>query len=105
MQNSTKFTKCISSLSEVHRYLLLRFTVPDFPDLNRFRERVSQHDFTKFPKLNQKMIDEMDKVLGEEIPALLKVGPNYLIDFDPCPEISSGTITEKRKGKFLSQPF
>ena len=37
--------------------------VGDFPDINKFRETLKAQDFSKFAKLNPKMIDSMDQVI------------------------------------------
>ena len=43
----------------------------DFPDLERFRARLEEYEFHRFPKLNEKLIDGMDQVLAAELPELL----------------------------------
>jgi hypothetical protein len=50
--------------------------VGDFPDINRFKETLKAQDFSKFQKLNQKMIDAMDTVLAEDIPRLMQQFPS-----------------------------
>lgn len=44
----------------------------DFPNVNRFRQQIQTFDLSKFPKLNEKALKKLDKVLSEEIPALMK---------------------------------
>jgi len=56
--------------NKVHRQFQL--PVGDFPEVNSFREKLRTYDFTKFAKLNQKLIDSMDQVLADDIPKLLK---------------------------------
>jgi hypothetical protein len=48
--------------------------VGDFPDITKFKEVLkAQPDFTKFAKLNEKMIQQMDEVLA--------TGMNYYVFF------------------------
>uniref|UniRef100_A0A7S1CI35 Calmodulin n=1 Tax=Bicosoecida sp. CB-2014 TaxID=1486930 RepID=A0A7S1CI35_9STRA len=46
--------------------------VGDFPNLERMKENLSQADFTKFPKFNDKLIAAMNRVLAEDIPRLMR---------------------------------
>jgi len=84
--------------------------VGDFPDINKFREVLKVSDFTKFNKLNQKMIDHMDQVLGEDIPKLIKQFPQEQIRKNPFEDSSNpfdasitgseGPITSEDRAKF-----
>mmetsp|Transcript_11539 Transcript_11539/g.28432 ORF Transcript_11539/g.28432 Transcript_11539/m.28432 type:complete len:554 (-) Transcript_11539:344-2005(-) len=47
----------------------------DFPDVNRFRSSLENFDIWKFPKLYAGQMDQLDKVLSKEIPALIKILP------------------------------
>lgn len=58
---------------EIHKKYML--PVGDFPNITKFRDRVRHFDFSKFAKLNQKLIDAMDTVLAEDIPKLIKQFP------------------------------
>jgi EH domain-containing protein 1 len=56
-----------------------RYQLPvgDFPDITKFKEVLkAQSDFTKFAKLNEKMILQMDEVLANDIPRLMQQFPN-----------------------------
>mmetsp|Transcript_6817 Transcript_6817/g.10684 ORF Transcript_6817/g.10684 Transcript_6817/m.10684 type:complete len:556 (-) Transcript_6817:108-1775(-) len=44
----------------------------DFPDAERFRERLALHDLKKFPKLDKKMLEVLDQVLQQDLPLLLR---------------------------------
>lgn len=48
----------------------------DFPSLARFQERLKDYDISKFPKLNQQMIEAMELVLGQELPKLMQQFPD-----------------------------
>jgi len=47
----------------------------DFPDVTRFKERLANYDFSKFAKLNPKLIENMDQVLADDIPKLMRQFP------------------------------
>jgi len=67
----------LDSLKQVFFELHKRYNLPvgDFPNIPKFRETVKHYDFDKFAKLNQKMIEQMDSVLAEDIPKLMKQFP------------------------------
>ena len=45
----------------------------DFPEIQPFRQALREiKDLMEIPKLDKKMIKEMDKVFSDEIPALLQ---------------------------------
>lgn len=48
----------------------------DFPPLAMMQEKLKKYDFSKFPSLRQKMIDEVDRVMGNEIPKLMSMVPH-----------------------------
>jgi len=58
---------------KVHRAHQL--PVGDFPDVAKFRDVMSAHDLTKFPKIDLKMIQQMETVLAVEIPKLMSQFP------------------------------
>lgn len=43
------------------------------------RQLLEHEDFKKFPKLNQRVIDQMDEVLSQDIPRLMKQLGNHLV--------------------------
>ena len=46
--------------------------VGDFPEMGRMKEMLRHCDFKKFQKLNQRLINSMDEVLGRDIPKLMR---------------------------------
>jgi len=69
--------KLLANLEEhflkVHRAWNL--PVGDFPDVARFRGVMDGHDLSKFPKMDQKMMDNMETVLTKDIPKLMAMFP------------------------------
>ena len=47
----------------------------DFPDMEKFKEQVQELDFSRFPKLDLKMLQSMDTVLSNDVPALMAQFP------------------------------
>ncbi|EGG19180.1 hypothetical protein DFA_02428 [Cavenderia fasciculata] len=47
----------------------------DFPDVEKYRSILKVQDFSKFPKLNPKMIEQLDEVLAVDFPKLLQRFP------------------------------
>ena len=49
--------------------------VGDFPDVAKFRGCMEGHDLSKFPKLDLKLIENMDTVLSRDLPKLMAMFP------------------------------
>merc|ERR1712154_723352 len=47
----------------------------DFPNPEKFKSLVQKHDISKFPKFKEKWRAQFDRVLTQEIPALMKALP------------------------------
>ncbi|RXG67547.1 Epidermal growth factor receptor substrate 15-like 1 [Armadillidium vulgare] len=47
----------------------------DFPDLKRMQDQLQHHDFTKFNPLKQRLLDNVDRMLAEEIAKLMAMIP------------------------------
>eukprot|EP01083_Nonionella_stella_P308521 1088841_1 len=74
-----KQRKLLENLTDEFNQVQQTYNLPkgDFPNVERFSEIIAKFDMSKFPKLHQKMIDDMDKVLSVQIPKLLKEMPNF----------------------------
>ena len=91
-----KKKELLRGLEKVFEYLSIEFRIPltDFPDVNETRKKLAKYfiiflletiykltyfcisyDFTKFNSLDRKMIEEASKMIGEEIPNLMKLMP------------------------------
>jgi hypothetical protein len=70
-----KQSKLINRLDREFVMCARRYELPkgDFPDLPAFREALLEiKDLSAFPKLDKRMVKEMDKVFSVDIPDLLK---------------------------------
>lgn len=53
----------------------------DFPDIADFQSKLQEMDFTKFNRLKQKMVDDVEQVLGNDFPRLMEALPR--VDYGP----------------------
>merc|ERR1712080_266048 len=67
----------LKNLDKVFQEISLEHHVPmaDFPDIQETREKLARYDFTKFNLIDKKMIDAASRMIGEEIPRLMKLMP------------------------------
>eukprot|EP01105_Mastigella_eilhardi_P007247 TRINITY_DN18750_c0_g1_i1.p1 TRINITY_DN18750_c0_g1~~TRINITY_DN18750_c0_g1_i1.p1 ORF type:complete len:505 (-),score=198.79 TRINITY_DN18750_c0_g1_i1:1420-2934(-) len=77
MGKKSKQDELIRNLNTEYNKVMQKYQLSpgDFPDINKFRERLQQHDFDKFPKLNPKLIELLDDVIARDIPNLVKMFP------------------------------
>jgi hypothetical protein len=69
--------KLLKSMGEVFRSVMREhgLAAGDFPDLQKFTLYVADMDWNKFPKLDLRAIESMDKVLSTDVPALMAQFP------------------------------
>jgi len=74
---SKKQASLIEGLSGVFKSVLKRYNLAagDFPDLEDFRSKLKEHDFSKFQALRPKMIEEIETVMGSDFPRLMEALP------------------------------
>lgn len=74
---SKKQAQLIEGLPGVFKSVLKRYNLAagDFPDLEDFRSKLKEHDFSKFQALRPKMIDEIETVMGSDFPRLMEALP------------------------------
>ena len=51
----------------------------DFPNLKRMQEQLQHHDFTKFHQLRPKLLENVDKMLAEDIASLMHMIPHEAV--------------------------
>jgi len=73
----TKQQELINSLQDEYVKIQRTWRLPpgDFPDVGKFKENLKLYEFAKFPKLQPKLIDMVDEVLGVDFPALMQRFP------------------------------
>lgn len=77
MGHSKKQRELIDDLPKVFRSVMKKYNLApgDFPDLDDFRSKLQEQDFSRFAKLKQPMLDEVETVLGIDIPRLMEALP------------------------------
>ncbi|GAM19970.1 hypothetical protein SAMD00019534_031450, partial [Acytostelium subglobosum LB1] len=73
----SKQSELIKGLDKEFQKIARIHNIPfgDFPDPEKYRGILKVHDFTKFPKVNPKMLNILDEVLAVDFPALLERFP------------------------------
>jgi len=72
-----KQKELIKNLPKIFQQIEKETGIPagDFPKIEEFQEVLRNFDFTKLQKLNQSLIDALDKMLGTELPRLMSQVP------------------------------
>jgi len=70
--------KLINDLPSVFRTILKKYNLApgDFPDIGDFSEKLREVKFSEFQNYSPKQIEELDEVLGKEIPKLMELLPS-----------------------------
>mmetsp|Transcript_110232 Transcript_110232/g.154670 ORF Transcript_110232/g.154670 Transcript_110232/m.154670 type:complete len:554 (+) Transcript_110232:60-1721(+) len=70
--------KLMDTMPDVFRKVQKEYGLPfgDFPDLKKFKAKIADDDFSKYPKLDLKMIEDMDAVLSKDVPGLMAQFPS-----------------------------
>ena len=73
MGKEKKQAKLIANIAETFREVQVKHDLPvgDFPNLERFQEKLPHFKFDKFPKFDTKVITAIDTLLEEDLPRLL----------------------------------
>ncbi len=69
----TKQQELIANLLNEYKEVKRGYKLPagDFPDLERFRESLKEHDFDSFAKLDERLIFRVEEALAADIPKLM----------------------------------
>lgn len=64
-------------MPKVFRSVMKRYNLAagDFPDLEDFRSKLLEQDFSKFHSLRQKLLDDVEVALGVDLPRLMEALP------------------------------
>ncbi|CAL1139911.1 unnamed protein product [Cladocopium goreaui] len=75
MGKSKEQKRLIDNLAAVYQEIAKEkgLAMGDFPDPSLMREKLEKMDFTKFPKLDKKKMDALERMIHEELPQLLKL--------------------------------
>eukprot|EP00730_Choanoeca_flexa_P016533 TRINITY_DN7837_c0_g1_i3.p1 TRINITY_DN7837_c0_g1~~TRINITY_DN7837_c0_g1_i3.p1 ORF type:complete len:581 (+),score=161.90 TRINITY_DN7837_c0_g1_i3:79-1821(+) len=72
-----KQNQLIANMKEVFRTVQRQYHLPvgDFPNIEHFTNCIKDYDFSKFPKLDEEIIAQMDQVLSRDVPKLMNQFP------------------------------
>jgi len=79
-------TELIKNLGNIYREIERQKKVPigDFPDITMMQNKLKHHDFTLFEKESDRLIRQIDNVLNEHLPNLMKVSqPQKSLETNP----------------------
>uniref|UniRef100_T1IRR9 EH domain-containing protein 1 n=1 Tax=Strigamia maritima TaxID=126957 RepID=T1IRR9_STRMM len=73
----SKKKELINKLGDIYTSLQREHSISpgDFPDMKRMQESLVHHDFTKFHPLKQRLLDNIDKMLADDISRLMSMIP------------------------------
>jgi EH domain-containing protein 1 len=87
MGKDKKQKKLIADLPNVFRSIMKKHNLSagDFPDINKFSEKLNETKFADFATLSVKKLEELDRVLNVDIPKLMEVSrQQQAINRDHC---------------------
>lgn len=87
----------------------------DFPDIENFRSKLVELDFTKFSSLKQRLLDDVDTVLGQDLPRFMDQLPrpppsaapveeNAILRFDD-PPMANAFLLKKQPSAPVENPW
>jgi GTPase SAR1 family protein len=73
----SKKDELIANLANVFHAIQKRYQLPigDFPPVRRMQQQLEEYDFTRFPKLNQALIDTVDVMLAKDLTRIMQLLP------------------------------
>lgn len=77
MGHAKKQKEMIENLAAIFRSVMKKYNLAagDFPDMNDYRSKLTEQDFTKFHSLKPKLIEDAEQVLGFDFPRLMEALP------------------------------
>lgn len=104
----SKQQELIANLSEEFVKLQRKYKIPagDFPDIKKYQEILKLYDFSKLPKYNPKLIEQMDEVLSRDLTELLSRFPKEgdakipgALSGNPADDPNLWVLSEKNKAR------
>jgi len=73
----TKKKELLNGLADIFASLQQQHQISagDFPNLQRMRDQLQYHDFSKFPVLKPKLLETVDRMLADDIARLMTLIP------------------------------
>jgi GTPase SAR1 family protein len=85
MGHARKQQKLLEEMPTVFRSVMKKYNLAhgDFPELNDFKSKLAEHDFSKFQPLKMRLIEEAEAALSIEFPRLMEALPRSIDSFRP----------------------
>jgi EH domain-containing protein 1 len=95
MGKEKKQKKLIADLPNVFRSIMKKHNLSagDFPDINKFSEKLNETKFADFATLSEKKLEELDRVLNIDIPKLMEVSGQARHQSRPLQPGASSALT------------
>jgi len=73
----TKKKELLAGLAAIYTSLQQQHQISagDFPNLQRMQDQLQYHDFSKFPLLKPKLLENVDRMLADDIARLMTLIP------------------------------
>jgi len=73
----TKKKELVNGLANIFASLQQQHQISagDFPNLQRMQEQLQHHDFSKFPAMKPKLLENVDRMLADDIARLMTMIP------------------------------
>ncbi|CAM9451987.1 unnamed protein product [Chrysoparadoxa australica] len=83
--------KLMQDMGGVFRTVMKQYNLApgDFPDIEQFKSKCSEMNFSKFPKLRPKMLQDLDEVLSQDIPRLMEMLPRSVVSTSADKEMTA----------------
>ena len=96
-----KQEKLLNDMGGVFRTVMKKYNLAagDFPEIDSFRLKLAEMNFAKLPKLNVKLLDQLDDMLTRDIPHLMDSLPAELKHEDDCLPQGRSPVKKGKKKK------
>jgi len=97
----SKKKELINKLGETYKVIQRDFAISpgDFPSIEKMQQVLEVHDFKKFQPLRQKLIDNVDRMLAEEVSRLMSMVPTEESEM-PAPSVQGGAFEGMKENPF-----
>ena len=84
----------IENLRDVYKEIQMTHNISsgDFPNIRKMQQQLAYYDFTKFHSLKQKLLDNVDRMLSEDITKVMKMIPQETEDMKDTGNIEGGAF-------------
>ncbi|XP_013406319.1 EH domain-containing protein 1-like [Lingula anatina] len=98
----SKKKELIKNLDQIYNGIQREYQISpgDFPDINRMREQLEHHDFTKFHSFKPKLVENVDNMLANDIARLMQMIPHEEAEMAEQPSVQGGAFEAYNESPF-----